>query len=352
MIKKLTGGSMARRRILAIVLAMVMSLSLGFALNATGGANQAYAATNNPYMMSYDLSSGAWTYRYILDPDDSFANIEIGPAQADATGEFYPTYFTIEQDADTFAAGLAANSSTYVEFIDGDGIPGYDGTSDGTQIIYANAYNSGTTVDQWSVKAIVQLPVDGSYGTIVLKIKNPNAPAPNNTTSIAIIRDEEAPPSYTTASDIDVWIQDPANSTYYQSGAQSIPSATFYENPTSRTYPTALDAVYTSFYNSYIPELTYISYGSGTGLGDYVQSMTVNGVNYAYEDQGGGTYNAWAYAVYRNDGSDYIRTEIGQREYASSYMNREGDLIVWVYGKMNNLDYDDYYNGLFPDRLP
>jgi hypothetical protein len=338
------------RRVFAAILALLLAVAMvpAIALNT----QQANAATSDGWMMSYDLSGGGFTYTYVLAPTDTEVYIQVGPATLDgSTGTLVPSYFSDQDDADAFALGLMDNDPDYVEFMTGDGL------SAGT-VVYADSYTVSASTD-WAVEAVIDIPDDDTYGSQSVKITNPEGTAPNNYLNITIVRNEAGAPTPDTVANVDVWVFDPADDSgrlHYSSGTKNILSNTYYENddPSYITYPTGFDALFATWYNSTIPELTSIRIALPytPWIGDFVYSMTVAGEPYAtvYD---GALWSGWFSALYRNDtaSGEYERVEIGERIGGSSYACQPGDIIVWKYFKTSLAAYDEVYNSYFHEHL-
>jgi hypothetical protein len=294
--------------------------------------------------MSYDLSRGDWTYTYVLDSGDTEAHIYVGPALQVPSGSLYPTYFTDEEDAETFASKFASSIECFYD----DGIPL------GATVEYAAAYE--VNPGDWGVEAVVVIPADRSYGAISAQIRNVNG-GDNAFTNIAIDRNPPSPPPVNTAAGVTLEIYNPSTGAIYSSGAHDILSNTYYETPI-RAYPTAMDATFASWYNSYIPNtiLSGITNNTAVGVGDYIESMTLEGNTYAGTAvTSEGRYEAWAYGVYRGNAvSGYIRVDVGKYAYPDGYRDFDGDLIIWKYGSLSidPATFSDQYDVLFPKTLP
>ncbi|MDR3364058.1 MAG: hypothetical protein LBS91_03810 [Clostridiales Family XIII bacterium] len=333
--------STMRRRIFAIVLAILMAFAMGAALNTA----QAYAATDDEWLISYDdITYGQNQYVYVLDYDQDAQDIYLGPSTDGET----PTWFDRYEDAIDWMS---------YEVIDSDGI-------DGNLVeVYWDADERDEVAGHWESVAYVYLPEDGSYGTISIKaIKtNPDDTTDYTFTSITIIRNQEDAPAPDKVDDVDVWIYDPADNTgmtVYKSDPQAILSNTYYEDP-PRTFPTAMDATYESWYNQYIPFLTNITVSTPPPtpwIGTRIVEMTVHSVEWALEDNGDGTYDSWLYAVYRDPDQTGTYTRIDIAEYigADSYRDFAGDVIVWKYGwnlSTNPVVFAGQYDNIFGSTL-
>jgi hypothetical protein len=338
------------RRVFAAVLALLLAVAMvpAIAMNA----QQANAATSDGWMMSYDLSGGELTYSYVLAPGETEIYIQVGPATMDVSaGELVPSYFSNQTDADELAEGMLDNDPDYIEFMTGDGL--LTGT-----VVYAASYVAYSSTD-WGVEAIIELSDFDSYGALSVKITNPEGTGPNNYVNLTIARNEADAPTPDTVANVDVWVYDPADTTgrlHYSSGTKSILSNEFYENadPSYITYPTGLDALFSTWYETTIPEVTVIQTERPVTpwIGDRVVSMNVNDITYAAEGEGV-IQTSWFSALYRNDtaSGEYERLEIGQRIGGSSYYCQPGDILVWKYFEMDLTEYDEIYNTYFHEHL-
>jgi hypothetical protein len=297
------------------------------ALCAFGSA--AIANTMDPYMMPYDqVAGGNYRYAIVLDPDEYYAEITFGPAikvGTDPNAVYVPSYYNNAADA----------INVDIDFLADDGIVSAD-------VDYMQASNPN---GQWVTEAGILLPDDGSHGSITVVIKNNNS---GIVTYITIARNETDPP-IDTAVKASVWLSDPGSGTMYEANGINMPSATFYENPNARTYPTVLDAIFQAWYGQYIIAISGISTAYTSGTGDLISSMTVNGTAYASEwDASAGDWKGWRYMVYRiptSDPSNYWRVRPSQNVGADCWRLFDYDLIVWKYGYLND-------GTLFPDYYP
>lgn len=296
-------------------------------LFATFGA-VAVAGTNDPYLMPYDEAGGGlYQYTHILGNADTEAYITFGPG-IDIGGQLFPSYYDSAVDAENVS----------FKIIEDDGISG-------AEVNLWAAFDAGT--NQWATEAVIELPDDGSHGSVSVKITNNNS---GISTNITVARNEADPASDTSAR---IWLQvydpaDPTGNLEYENRYDA-PSNAFYENWGSRSYPTALDALTQAWTfpiyptPTYIPELTNVSTLYVPGEGDFVTSMTVNGTVWSSDDV---TQVGWLYAIYRatETPGEYARVEIGKYVGSDCYKLFAGDLIMWKYG-----NWETQYDALFPD---
>jgi hypothetical protein len=332
--KKMTNVLFSKkRRLIAILLALALALSFG----AVFGGTQAYAATNDDFMMSYDDSPGGgiYQYTYVLDPNDPYYTpevyLQVGPADSNAL----PSYFDSEADAqDVIDNGI--------DIISGDGI-------EGAYVAYAAPFefNPG----EWVVEAVIELPDDDSYGAISVKVTNTaydGTAAKDPYTNITIVR--QSYQTVTSVSGINSTVA-LTNSSYAQLtlaktlSSQTIAYNTFSELYPNRNFPTAADGTYQPWYdNTYAAPvgqttITNVHSTYSPGIGYLLDSITANSTQYDNEgDDPDG--RSWLFAVYRN-GS---RVELSKYIGFDSFRLFPGDHIQWRYWY-----YDDYDN-VFPPR--
>ncbi|MDR1214527.1 MAG: hypothetical protein LBK54_10670 [Propionibacteriaceae bacterium] len=276
------------------------------------------AASTDPYMVSL----GDYTYVLNYGDTDVFPRVTAGD-------EYGPTYFDSSADAESIEIATRMD----------------DGITGGVVDFYAADTGMGWYDNMW-------LAVDGddTYGAMSFGVCNPlatgltcpAAPALSDTNSTSITVMRLADDFVADVASISVRVYDPAvpGTNYYEADGVTILANTFYED-LNTNYPSALDATYQMWYNGTIPELSGISYRFYPGIGDLVESMTVDGTAYPNPISEG----VWLYGVYQFDGTDWVRTEVSKYAGSDVYRLFEGDLVVWRFGPV------EYYDLLLPKVL-
>jgi hypothetical protein len=186
--------------------------------------------------------------------------------------------------------------------------------------------------------ATVTLPADGTYGSLSVMVENT---ATGVTTNVTIVRQEGGTPTYTSVNGIDVRVVDPLSGTVYSADQMAVQAVDYHED-TDRTFPTGLDGIRHA--DLYVPafktDVTGITYDYVPNLGDYVDSMTVNGTAQSTTDTEG-----WQYRVYRDTGTRHDMVPLSEVVGADSLMLRVGDILLWKYAAFDTPN-------LFPSFIP
>jgi hypothetical protein len=302
-----------RGKLLTALMAAVMMLS---------AAGAAFAATSDPYLGSYQLEdyNNPWG-TFVVENKETDVGFYISPK---IIQDFNtpPTSFDNAIDAAGVKFNVILDTPPSISSANVTITP-YDVTGNG----------------DWMALVDVELPSDGSFGSLSIEFTNPGAPGPDNYTNVTIVRQEEEPWEYTTVNGIEARIYDPASTAFYGAVNMTVDYIDFYETPL-RSFPTALDGLFHAYlYGGIRDNVSNITmYPTIVGLGDYVYSMTIDGT--LYPDQSGRI--GWQYRVY-----DSRRNMIPLTEYvgSDSFKLLTGDIVVWKYGL-----YGD--STLFPNPLP
>ena len=290
-------------------------------LLSLGGA--AFAVTTDPYLDAYDDALRTPVRTYVLDNEGTEVLFFVSPRAIDAP-DAPPTYFSSEEDA------LAAADTINVVL---DTPPSLSGT----ELIYPEAVeiNPG----EWAVQVYVAVNDDQSYGSLSVETTNPGSTSGENYINVTIARQEEEPPAYTSADQIEVRVYHPQQFTTYTATGLTVQNIDFYENPL-RTFPTALDAlIHAGYYDSdFYAHVTRINTGYLPSTGYYVDSITLDGTEY-----GTLRYDGWQYRVYRG-GPNQPKVQLSEVVFSDSFMLLPGDVVVWAYGRFDS-------ESLFPPHL-
>jgi hypothetical protein len=312
-----------KRRVLAIVLAVVMALSLGMAI---GGTQDAYAATNDDYLYTYGVDFF----------DDSLYQTSTFVLNSDETEVYYVVFPGNEYGVVTGFDNSVDAQSVADDILDGVGseIFADDGIED-TVIDYAGPYEDSEF--GWGIDIHVTLPEnisDDSFGAISVQVTNTayGGIGDDPFTNITIVRQPET--AISNISPEAVALYNSSSEPFAKSMNLDVTSVSFSESP-DRGFPTAADAIYYavasgSFYGGTITNLHSTFY---TGLGYILDSVTANGTTYDNDYPYG-----WMYAIY-NSNDD--RVELSKYIGFDSYRLFPGDFVAWKYG--NYSDYDTLF---------
>ncbi|MDR0519752.1 MAG: hypothetical protein LBG82_06850 [Clostridiales Family XIII bacterium] len=336
----------AQKRAIAVILAIALALSLGMAF---GAQQSAYAATSDDWMMSYDLSSGDFTYTYVLSADETEAYIQVGPASF-VNDTLVPTYFSSEADAQNVADNGIEISA------EDDGIAG-------AYVAYAAPFEFDP--GQWAVVAVIGLPDDGSFGALSVKVTNVNDINLRHTT-LTICRNETEPSQDTEADNVTVRFYYSVGYPFVketlleEAGNISVLSNDYYEQGSTRTYPTGMDALWHIAYSAsypWLPASGGIESVYYPGQGEFIRALTLDGTRYAtQEDPNDPLYEqAWMYGVYRyaQATDEWVRVHVAEHAGSDSFRVYDDDLIIWKYGdsQTDPNKWEGDYETLFPDTL-
>jgi hypothetical protein len=327
------------RRVLAAVLALMMVLAFAIPIGMAR-QQEAYAASSDVYMMSYDNDVVPTSvYSYVLDNEESSQDIYVGPTDAN----FFPTYFDDYDDALNIA----------FQVVEGDGITGTE--------VYWDANEKDGVPGQWQAVGYVILPDDGSYGTVSIQVTNLNADGEGNYTNITIVRNPVEP--VTEASYETLRVYDPTDIlsptpdvAYTQTNrlivqSNDFPGAFLPESQVA----SAMDALYNV--TNAIPSVGWLSNPATLlypGKGDMLAQLAYKGTPYVNDDIND-VY--WTYGVYRVSPTApgvYERVEIAKWVGADFYRSYGGDIVMWRYVRIDASpeNFSSEYDKVFPNTLP
>jgi hypothetical protein len=194
--------------------------------------------------------------------------------------------------------------------------------------------------------ATVELPDDGSAGTISVKFTNPNSIPAGAYVNVTVVRDSA---TATTPDNVAQRLYKPDGlGTYYDITGMVVPNTEFGEVSGDTLYAaTGLDVLKYSFDTDDNPNpltnLTDVTTFYTAGFGNYVYSMTIDGTPYAASGDEG-----WMYGTYRQVGSTATSldlVEVTPYVGADAYIVSSRDLMIWKYGDLGT------YNALFPSQI-
>jgi hypothetical protein len=293
----------SRNKVLTVVLALMMALSL---FTAT-----AFAVDTDPNMTAYN---GAFTVVVNTSASASTANLRVVPADS----SYNATYFSTTAAAENVDWSLV-------------------GTAGDLSGIYLSGNTTAQTITsgQYYSQQAVAIPANAGAGVASFLAVNTAASGSPSTNITLVVTDEDNEDGTETVSNVTYQIYEPNASgvTILHSGTPATTDAA--ENVDARSYVTALDGIgeaeAAGIINSYV-----------IGTGNYLTSITVNGTAYAANNTTGA---GWQYRVYQPNaaGTVYSALPLSEGLGAGDFALSDGQLVQWRYGA---------YGISFPDSFP
>jgi hypothetical protein len=293
--KKLLSG---KNKLMRVILASMM-IAYVFATSVS-------AATSDPYLVSYIQP---YVNNLVLGDD----LIELYTVPADIS--YTQTYFSNYGDA---------VAVIYSE-VTGGGI-------ESAVNIYQDAYDETGNNDFVS---FVDYEITNltEVGAFTVHAENP---ATGATTDITVSITESSPAtSIANPIQVQAWV--PSQNVLVYSNL-NVSSIDFYENIGYRSYVTALDALVNDQQTASTDIDAYNTRFS-SGLGDMVDSITINTVQYDnYDPNYDNGTSSWQYRVYRAapNSSVYAQVPLSENMGSDSIRIFDGDIVVYAYGDYNN----------------
>ena len=299
--------SETQKRVMAIVLAVLLALTIGMTVYS---GPQSYAADDDPNMTAYE---GRFTVDVPIEEIAWGAELRVVPADSN----YIPTSFS-----------TAAGAAGVIWDIAGE--------------------TGGLSGLTFSPPADESIPAGGFYSNLHVNI--PAGVTPGAASFIAINRDSA--PNANASVNITLLVNDDSNNDDSGTEISGTVFQVFEPNESgvtilhSGTLPD-VDAAMNTDSRSYVTVLDSVGVATGAGIinnyaetGGYLSSMTVNGNTYSASGNDG-----WQYAVYdlSSDGQTYTLDTVTSVLGAGDYGLTTGQLVQWRYGA---------YGLAFPKSFP
>jgi hypothetical protein len=299
----------ARSLLLAVLLAFVVSVM---------GIGAAFAGTSDPFMTSYELGSRGYIYTYDdlrwtgNSPRVVTAELYTGPSADGVT----PSYFNTSADAEAVEWSFIDDGSVYV-----------------VEFTNTMALNDGNGWLAYAEVNIYDCVRPTQFGAVSIQALNPNATDPYTEEKAYVnftIQINEEDQKYTRAVHIGYQVWDPAGGPPNPLQGYATTETNDFHETGRRTYPTVMDGVVRMLMNGWIGLYVPVY---NPGLGDTVQSLTVNGRSYENNEKIG-----WQYRVYRQVGQFYTMLPMSSVVGPDAFKLIDDDIVVWKYDNYHNLN--------------